>query len=374
MAKSGKKHTVRNIILALILILLILAAGVVIVYHHMSERFGYTGAPRALFESFYGEDNTLDGVYIGTSAVYRYWVPTTAFEEYGIAIHDMAIADEPFAMTNSLIRETLKTNPDVDVILIDMKDLRFNFEGLAKAHDIRKLGDSMRFSKNRIDGVTAGIEFYEDLGVDLEIEDWKDRLGYYLPTLYYMREYRAETGAGFREMWNKEPLEIKTNQFKGFIVSSESVKILPLEAPVLTDDVIDPDPKMLRYLDDVLEYCRTIKPKVIFTCTPYYATEEQQAMCAGYVKYIRDAGFECINFNEKEHMEALDFDWSKDWYHKHHTNAFGAERFTRYFAGLLVEELGLEDHRGQSGYESWQGAVDAYHAALEERKQKAAGN
>lgn len=76
------------------------------------------------FSGFYTEESgSLDGVYLGSSSVYRFWMPTRAFEDYGMCIYNMGTPAQSIALEKYIIIETLKTQPRMEVIIIDLRNL-----------------------------------------------------------------------------------------------------------------------------------------------------------------------------------------------------------------------------------------------------------
>ena len=75
---------------------------------------------------------------------------------------------------------------------------------------------------------------------------------------------------------------------------------------------------------------------------------------------VKERGYTVINFNTPEMYEELDIDWDHDFYNSKHVNYIGAEKYTSWLSEYIKENYDLEDHRGDSRYESWETAYEAY--------------
>ena len=64
---------------------------------------------------------------------------------------------------------------------------------------------------------------------------------------------------------------------------------------------------------------------------------------------------EIIDYNTYEEVSRLGLELHKDYKDSAHLNYKGALTFSRDLAHVLSEKYGLEDHRGQAGFEKWDG-------------------
>jgi hypothetical protein len=60
-------------------------------------------------------------------------------------------------------------------------------------------------------------------------------------------------------------------------------------------------------------------------------------------------------------LDRIGIDWENDFYDKgDHVNVFGAEKITAYLGEYVLKNYGLEDHRGDPAYRSWNEMVAKY--------------
>ena len=68
-----------------------------------------------------------------------------------------------------------------------------------------------------------------------------------------------------------------------------------------------------------------------------------------------------------DYLDKMQFDMQNDMMEWNHTNYFGGKKVTLFLGAYLQEQYGelLRDHRGQTGYESWEDQVDAHNAFVD---------
>lgn len=83
---------------------------------------------------------------------------------------------------------------------------------------------------------------------------------------------------------------------------------------------------------------------------------------------IAGYGYEFLNLND--HYEEIGLDFASDFSdYGGHTNALGAEKCTKFLGGYLSGMYGIEDRRGQEGYESWDAAYVQWKEELAQAKE-----
>ena len=115
-------------------------------------------------------------------------------------------------------------------------------------------------------------------------------------------------------------------------------------------------------LNEVLDYCDSLPEdkEVLFVLSPYSVKKPQMPKFNTAMDMVKERGYTVINFNTPEMYEELDIDWDHDFYNSKHVNYIGAEKYTSWLSEYIKENYDLEDHRGDSRYESWETAYEAY--------------
>ena len=305
--------------------------------------------------SFYQEaENSLDGIYIGSSGANRYWIPARAYEMEGMCVYNLGTTLQPLIATRYLIEDALKTQPDVKFIVVEVRNgargINYLSEDLFKA-----VSDAMPHSDTR----TEMIENYLEKSKLSDAEINYDSEQYEYPATRddwaWVEEYDLEeVRAAYDEEYRSED--------KGFMMN---FKVDELEDPgefLETEPLVD---QRKVVLDELLDYCKTIEPEVIFVSAPYEDNYELEGKIKWIMEYCADAGFKTMDFNCNPLQDDVNMDWSVDFSDFKHTNTYGAMRYTEYMTKYLAENYKLPDHRGEEGYESWDDAVKHLHEELE---------
>jgi hypothetical protein len=334
--------------IALVLLFLIFAAAMLFYLNKVFDMKDDKHAEQT-FASFYAQKkNSLDGVYIGSSAVYRYWIPTQAYQKYGMRIFNISTGSQPVVLQKYLIQEALKSQPDAKVILLDIRSIISPSKTL-KESDIRRVTDSMPMSVNRIPAIHAALKYFKAEGADISY----NKSYSYLSFLFYHNRWSDDL--------TRSDLNPKTKQnpYMGFIYDSSSTVVYPMRQPsyVSGTETLSADKKAV--LEDLLDYCRTLKQKVIFVSSPYQISESDQQLLHSCENMIRAKGFTFIDFNTQKMTEKIGLDWSKDFLNTKHVNYNGAEKFTAYLSSYLNKHVQFKKHSDFASEKAWKKASAA---------------
>ena len=341
-----KKRIVRAVAFAVIAALLLL---------YLNEVFNIADSDsnKRIFNAFYGEEkNTVDGVYFGTSASNRYFIGPKAYQQDGIAVFTLATMGMPLFFIPNLIEEVEKTQ-DPELYIIELRWVLKTRDLITDAH-IRRVTDSMNYSRNRIDTIHKALDFTK--GAEGELSDIDDSpLDYYVPIIKY--HSRLESG----DLRLKDVLLANSkNHTKGYVTSPKTLQQVPQKEAVYTDGRSALSPEAQEALTELLDYLDGVDKDVLFVLAPYSVKEGQGEKFNTAADMVRARGYEVLNFNTEEMIEALGLDWETDFYNSKHVNFLGAEKYTRYLSLYMSERYDLPDRRGNAAYESWEEACDYY--------------
>lgn len=310
-----------------------------------TERF------RALYTE---EENTWDGIFLGTSLVSRGWVSLSAWEKYGMTIYPMSTDGQPFVLTKYLIEEVLKYQ-DLSFVVVDLHGLR---EGVLKTNGsrIRNITDHMRWSKNRTEAIAKALEWTDQYYPGRIDSSWVNRLSYYFPLLQFHSRL-TEEGLYLEDViWPESEMKGVYDLERTTVIDQE-VELKPYtESAELTEMQTD-------LLEEFFDYTEEKGIEVVFVKMPSALEDEVQGVLNALSEYVEDRGYPVLNFNDPEVLEESGIDGT-DLMDTKHLNAKGARAFSDYFSDYLYEILGetseVEDHRGEDGYESWDEALENY--------------
>lgn len=321
---------------------------------HMTKRFN----------TFYAlPENSLDAVYIGSSAVDRYYIPTEGWKQEGITVYPLSSNVQPIVAAKYLIEEAEKTqNPSVFIVETRgcKKETSTDTEGV-----YRSLTDQMKFSMTRIKLINALLDF-NDISV-------LERPRYWFGLTTYHNTW--EDGFG------SEDFEKEYAQYMGFYVSNESTALItPFDDPVYTDVRSPLEDGVEEALRDLIAYAKAGNINLLFVSSPYAMTQTERERLNTVSDIIESEGIPHLNFNvpggNNGAAKMPVFDYSHDFYNEWHVNIYGAEKYTSYLAAQLREMYGLSDRRTQNDgidYTQWDESaelLDKKTASLKKKNEK----
>ena len=351
MKKKSKKTLSKIIIIAIAIVIVGVASLLYLnnVFTNSTTRYS----------SFYEEpQNSLDGIYLGSSAAYCFFMPTKAYEKEGMCIYNMGTTVQPSCIWKNIIADALETQTNLDVVIIELRNtVKLNNDEMTRY--IRLITDGMHNGKNRIDAINTAVDYYMD-------DCNQNKLSYYLPGLrvIHLGSYGIKKDDWLLKGEPKSP-------YKGYTrFGWANVKKLP--QPKEYGDTAAIPETTETYMRELLDYCSTIEPKVIFVSAPFNPTSKsiiKQCRMNTICNMCEEAGFTVLNFNREPLRSQLNMDWSKDYRDRGHANAYGAARYSEFLAKWLksnIKELS-DDHRGEKGYEDWDTQADNLNMSIKKK-------
>ncbi len=338
-----------------VLVFLIIAA-LLFVYLNQVFSIGNTDASKEIITSFYEEeDDTIDVIYMGTSATNRYYNPGQAYEEEGVAAYNMAIMGMPMFFVSTMIDEVEKTQ-DPDLYIIEVRNVLKSKNEVTDAH-IRRVTDSMKFSSNRFKAIDIALDYTEGAtGKKSNIDD--EKLSYYIPIIkYHSRATSGELTAGDVFLADGQ------SAVKGYVLSPLTVTQKAQKESVYSDERKDMAPEMTAAFEDALDACDALKAEgkeILFVLSPYVVREGQMDKFNTARDMVEARGYDFLNCNDEAVLEEMGIDWETDFYNSKHVNYQGAEKYTRFLTKFIKENYEIPDRRGDEAYSSWAEAYDKY--------------
>ena len=286
--------------------------------------------------SFYAEKkNSLDAVYVGSSAAYAFWCSPVAWHDYGIAVHPFTTSGQRILMTKYVIEEGRKTQPDA-LYILNMNTIGTTY---STAH-LHYLADEMPMSLNKLRLIREVCD-YSDF----------DQKEFILPIYRYHSRWSTLTYKDFNLSFNTYK---GAPSYTGFLKNKTNVSGNYEQ----TDEKTRPSETYMKQLDSLLSYIEENGVRVLFVFSPQGIDAKRQSYFHYITAYLREKGYDVLNMFEC--MEETGIDLKTDFYNTRHTNLNGALKTTDYLAKYLVEHYGFSDKRGEKAYESWDRAYEDY--------------
>lgn len=334
-------------------VIFFIMAALVFLYLNRVFNIAASDDSKQIFKAFYAEgEDTLDVVYLGTSAANRYFIGPKAYHDEGIAVFTLATMGLPMLFVPNLIDEVEKTQ-EPDLYIIELRGILKSKDDVTDAH-IRRVTDSMRISPNKYDAIKTALDYVADADGERSNID-AGSLDYYVPIIkYHSRLVQGDVcAADFLpiDSWNKT---------KGYVLSPNTLTVKAQGYPVYSVDKAALAPEMEAVLLDVLAYCDTLDKDVLFVLSPYVMKDGEAEKFNTAKDMAMQRGYPVLDFNQKEITDAMGLDWQRDFYNSKHVNYIGAEKYTAYLTAYLAENYELSDRRGDKAYESWDAAYEVY--------------
>ncbi len=282
---------------------------------------------------FYDEPKkSLDIVYVGGSNVYAHYNTTLAYDLYGFTTGIMSSDSQPSSSVKYLLEESKKYQSP-KLYIIDLAKVGDDLGNIQDGQE-RKVIDSLKNSKNRIDAIQGMLKY-----TNIKKEDY---INYYFSFLLYHNKWK-----------NINSINIIGNKqiYKGYLFSVFTTKIEPQEIYQWDNNKkIELKQDNKEVLEDLIEYIKVNKLNVLFVVPRRGYINNAMEYINTATDIIQKNGYEVLNFNILDDFK-VDFD--KDFYNYQHLNVYGATKYTRYFSKYLKSHYDLPDHRDDARYNSW---------------------
>lgn len=310
---------------------------------------GYADRQRVL--GFKNEDIALDMVLIGASIDLHSWEPIKAYEEYGFTSYDYCVnsmsAEEALLFMKQVQKYQADSRP---LYVINLHQFIWWNDGdnaLAFSNGL----NSTRFNLERITFLNYLLRYHDAMSFD-------DKLSYYLELPIYLGDSR------------------KFNPYQMFNTANESATkgyvpwvgctVLKEPKQIRTDSCQPIDERADILLDDLMEYAKQNDIEILFYISPFVTDSGFEANVNYLRNRVRQQGFELLDLNQ--YYDEIGLDFSTDYHDSAHVNPIGAEKITVFLGQYLLDNYGLEDHRGDGAYADWDAAIAAFSEQEAENK------
>ena len=289
---------------------------------------------------YYNEkENSMNVLLFGSSSVRAGFIPTKAYENYGITSYDYCVNHMPLAATEYMVKEAMSTQSP-ELIVIDINGITYCNKESTNAKSVA-FTDNIRNGKNKIDALRA---LNDDLTWEYEVPFIK----------YHKNIYSIGKCINFGSYYEK----YGSNQtvLKGYTTN-------PTNKANFEDDEILNHHEVLqefvnegkeykfneyesKWVDRMLDYCETIKDEteILFVRFPRPTVKglnEWEVLPIYAMKdAIEERGFNFVDFTdylfEDYQGNELDIDYQEHLTDETHFNHYGAEKFTDFLCEYIL--------------------------------------
>lgn len=334
-------------------VVFVIIAALLFVYLNRVFTIGNSDSNKQIFNGFYAEEEeTIDVMYLGTSATNRYFIPPKAYMDEGIAGFNLATMGLPMFFVPDLIDEVEKTQRP-QLYIIELRNVLKTKDDITDAH-IRRVTDSMTTSANKYEALDKALKYTEGATGERSNID-EGTLDYLLPIV----KYHSKISVGEITLEDFMPWETR-NTTKGYVLSESTLKQKEQNEPVYSDEYEPLAPEMEEALLHVIDRCDQLDAEVLFVLSPYAMKDGIQEKFNTAIDIVEGRGYTVLDCNRKEATDAMGIDWKCDLYNSKHVNYVGAEKYTDYLVSYLKSHYDLPDRRNDDKWNSWAEAYEEY--------------
>ena len=295
---------------------------------------------------FYNEEDRFEVMYFGPSHAYAAFSPLAIWEETGIKSYVFATQQQPMWATYTYVKEALKTQSPALVVV----EFRMAFS------------DQEYFAEK--DTIPVSYAYMDDLALSWDkvklagqsAPDWESRFGLLFNFMMYHSRWSDlhRSDLTFRRAQARDP-------YKGFVMLEPQAAPQPRPAIEGIEETAPLLEKNQYWLEEIIKLCQEKGIELWLIKTPCNLELEEKPMLNTVKATAERYNVSFHDFNEDYYSMGLTQDM---FYDAHHLDALGADRFSRYFAGVLaVARPNLETDPDDP---AWAADLEEYKAALAE--------
>lgn len=305
------------------------------------------------FAGFYAEqDNTLDTVFIGSSAAYVFVVAPEIWKNSGVASYVLGAPALPFDTVPYLMEEAEKSQ-DPNLYVIEIRSLISHDVCLKnKVQDdretfLRNLTDSMPYSLNRTRLINATVT-------------GESKLNWYFDLFNNHSNWKLVDPEAFSLMFYNKKSDVKSAYTFGAWQKQTAFDTAPYAGEKLPLEESSEET-----LKTVLDSCKSQNRNVLFLSTPYVESKTSIALENYAADLIRSYGYSYLNCNYAYSDIGLDF--SGDFYNSNHVNVVGSTKVTDYLLSYITSHYDVKSGRSAPAAAEWDAAYETWSALAQEQ-------
>ena len=299
-------------------------------------------------------ENSIDVLFIGSSATYSGFASAYAYEKYGFTSFPYAVGGSTCTMWKPALQDTLRRQQP-KLVVVDVFGGGYEPELLkSRVNQVYTVMANTPLSKEKV--ATA-----KELA---SVLDGASAPSFIVPFL----RYHNRVPSNLRKLDDRLEIErTGISPLKGIENITRERNLKKVDEASFTDDSVPLDEDTEAVIKSFMDYCKEKDIQVLFVKFPTVLTEEDPGelmvnLRANRVLEIADEyGFATLNMQKRFHEIGLIE--NKDYYNHGHTNTRGQKKVTAYLGGYIQNELGTAPSDLDYDLEAeWDEAIDYYHA------------
>lgn len=281
----------------------------------------------SMISQYYREAGGHDVVFIGDCEVYANFSPMEMYRQAGITAYVRGSSQQLVWQSYYILKETFEYETPKAVV--------FNVNAMRYAEPVSEAYNRLTIDKMKWSDEKAGI-------IQASMTEEESFLSYVFPILRYHSRFDELTQEDFAYLFRT-----RDNTWNGYLMNKEVNPLGSLPAKRVLSDYRFGD-ICYAYLDKIRLLCEENGTELILIKAPSVYPFWYDEYDAQIEEYAAEYGLSFYNF--LDHVEEIGIDYSQDTYDAGlHLNLTGAAKLSAYFARILAEDHGLEDHREDPG-------------------------
>ncbi len=351
------KKVIKPILQVLSLLLVVIAVAIFV-----SSLLPYQcSSDEARLKLFYNEkEDSMEVILFGSSSVRAGFIPTKAYEEYGLTSFDYCMNHMPLPAIKYSIKETLQ-HQSPNLIVVDINGITYCNKETTNSKSVGFL-ESMKAGANKKE---ASLALSDSNG-------WEDNVSF---IKYHKNIFNLPTCIKYSKYYDN----FGSNQtvLKGYTTNPAAI------APFTQDQIIDHNSltgvaKLNEYeqqsVDELLKYCDTIKDEVeiLFVRFPRPTFKNFNEWEMEYINAMEnrvvEAGYTYVDFTD--YLDEIGIDTTTDYADDTHFNQMGAEKFTKYLCEYMLDNYTLTTRTNLPDWDKCVEIANKYYEVIKEETVK----
>ena len=316
------KKTLKNV-LSVTAVVLVWAIIFLLVSALLQPKYMTDLVEGSMLSQYYEEAGGHDVIFVGDCEVYANFTPMEMYRQEGITAYVRGSSQQLIWQSYYVLKETFEYETPKAVVF-NVNSMRYS-EPVSEAYN-RLTIDKMKWSDEKVGIIQASMTGEEDF------------LSYVFPILRYHSRFDELTAEDFQYLFRT-----KDNTWNGHLMNKEINPVGDLPAKRVQANY-EFGEICYEYLDKMRLLCEENGTELILIKAPSvypYWFDEYDAQIESYAA---EHGLAFYNF--LDYVDEIGIDYSVDTYDGGlHMNLTGATKLSIFFAHILAENHGLEDHR-----------------------------
>ena len=302
------------------------------------------------------EKDSLDAIIMGTSGIDRFWIPSQAYEEYGMTVFPLATDAMPAWLYVPILKDALSYH-DLKLVVVDIR----SFGQINKKSDTmdvraRRVIDAMSmFSSQRLEAAFRTIQLRKKVDPKASAID----ISYIFSVVKYHDKWMED------DFKIKNHLGGKPHNYMGYYINKDLT--VKSDKPRLKrydpDHYEELDPLCEDALYELIDFAKKNNIELLFIDTPQIRAKFETGCSNTVYRILEEEGMKYIHHYTPDTESGIDpdlnLDFDKDYYNTGHVNYYGAVKYTEKLAAYFMENYNFPDHRNdESVKKDWDGVQE----------------